>query len=88
MKIIFNTYKGILIPVSSTTFLGGQNFVFVVKNSNGQKTVKQIPITLGELQNGKYIVKSGLKAGDTIVTPGIQKLYDGAHIKIEQDEDR
>lgn len=87
IKIIYSKNKGLLIPVSSTSFLGGQDFAFIVKEKDGEKIVKQVPITLGELQNGKYIVKKGLQEGDEIVTKGIQKLYDEAYITIEQSEE-
>lgn len=86
IRAIYNKHAGILIPPVSKTFLAGQDFVFVIKEKNGQKIVKQTPVTLGELQNGKYIVTKGLQEGDCIVTNGIQKLYDGAPVEIGEGE--
>lgn len=84
-KIIFNKTKAILIPVTSVAKVAGQDFVFLAKEESSQLVAKQTPIVTGDIQNGKYIVKSGLKAGDNIVIKGIQKLYDGA--LIEQGEE-
>ena len=44
---------------------------------------KQHPLVVGELLGNDYVVKSGLKAGDRVVTTGIQKLGNGAPVKPE-----
>lgn len=86
VRVIYNKKHGILVPVSAKTHLVGQDFVYVVKDENGKQIVKQTPITLGEIQQDKYVVEKGLKEGDCIVIRGIQKLYDGAEVKIEKEE--
>ncbi|MBW4665081.1 MAG: hypothetical protein KME01_12920 [Chroococcus sp. CMT-3BRIN-NPC107] len=42
--------------------------------------VRQQPVKLGEIQGNSYQVIEGLKAGEKIVTSGIQKLSNGAPI--------
>lgn len=86
VKVIYSKKQGILVPGSAKIHLTGQDFVFVVKEENGKHIVKQTPVTLGEIQNDKYVVEKGLKAGDSIVVRGIQKVYDGAEVKIEKEE--
>ena len=86
VRVIYNKKSGILIPISAKIHLVGQDFVFVIKDENGKETVKQIPVTLGEIQNDKYVVEKGLKSGDTIVIRGVQKLYDGAEVNVEKEE--
>lgn len=83
-KIIFDKTKAILIPVTSVAKIAGQDFVFIAKEEKGQLIAKQVPIVTGNIQDGKYIIKSGLKDGDNVVIKGIQKLYDGALIEDEQ----
>lgn len=85
-KIIFDKTKAILIPVTSVAKIAGQDFVYLAVEENGQLTAKQTPIITGDIQNGKYIVKDGLKNGDNVVIKGIQKMYDGALIENEQGE--
>jgi len=82
-RVIFSTQKRIMLPAGSTTHIGGQDFTYIVKSENGQLIAHQIPVELGEIQNEKYIVKSGLSEGDIVVVKGIQKLYDGAPVKPE-----
>ena len=86
IRVIYNEYDGILIPVTASTFVAGQDFAFVIQDKDGQKVVKQVPITLGELYNGKHIVKSGLNKGDCIVSKGIQKLADETVVEISEVE--
>lgn len=85
-KIIFNKTRAILIPVTSVAKIAGQNFVFLARVEGGKMIARQVPIVSGNLQDGRYIVKNGLKAGDSVVIKGIQKLYDGALIENEQGE--
>src|SRR5574344_520384 len=85
-RVLYSKSQGILIPTSAVTHLGGQDFAFVVNENEGQKTVKQVPITVGEIQNEKYVIKKGLNIGDCIVTQGVQKLYDGAVVTTGKEE--
>lgn len=85
-RVLYSKSEGILIPTSAVTHLGGQDFAFVVNENEGQKTVKQVPITVGEIQNEKYVIKKGLNIGDCIVTQGVQKLYDGAVVTTGKEE--
>ena len=80
-QIIIPTVKSnaILIPQSSTTQV--QDKVFVYKLAANNKVV-YTEITVNPQNDGKnYIVTSGLKPGEKIVTNGITKLTDGMEIK-------
>ena len=65
VKLVFDTAKSLLLPIGSTTHLGG---------------------TIDKMQDGKYIVKSGLAENDVVIVKGIQKLYEGAPIIEEAEE--
>ncbi|MDD3420110.1 MAG: efflux RND transporter periplasmic adaptor subunit [Candidatus Gastranaerophilales bacterium] len=84
LKVIYSKAQGILVPTGAVTHLGGQDFAFVVDKSGKQPIAKQKTVIIGEIQNGKYIVKKGLNSGDCVVTSGIQKIYDGAPVTITQ----
>ena len=71
----------LLIPYQSVTEQMSEYFVFVVGDSS---KVRQQKLTLGAKINGNVIVKSGLKAGDLVVTEGTQKIRDGAKVKVTQ----
>lgn len=82
VRVIYNKANGILAPTSSISHFGGQDFVFLVNKKETKSFVKQLPVKLGDIQDDKYVVLSGIKAGDEIVTQGLQKLMDGAPITI------
>ena len=86
VRVIYNKKQGLMVPGNAKTHLTGQDFVFVVKEENGKQIVKQTPVALGEIQQDKYVVEKGLTPGDCIVVRGIQKVYDGAEVKIEKEE--
>ena len=68
----------IMIPQSATTEIQDKKFVFVLQPDN---TLKNIEIKVFNLNDGKYYyVTDGLKAGDKIVTEGVQNLRDGQSI--------
>lgn len=79
-RVIFNKVSGILAPTGAVSHLGGQDFVFLVVKKGNQSFVKQQSVKLGEIQGDKYVIISGLKSGDEIVSMGIQKLMDGAPV--------
>jgi RND family efflux transporter MFP subunit len=72
----------ILIPSKAITEQMGENFVFVVGDSN---KVSQTKIATGIRINNNTVVKDGLQPNDIIVTDGIQKLRDGAVVKLASD---
>lgn len=70
----------IVIPVSATFEL--QDIVFVYKVEQGKAVAVKLGVELSD--NGKeYIVKSGLAAGDTIITEGVGLIRDGQQVNIK-----
>ena len=86
-RIIWNQQPGILIPTQAVNRLGGQSFVFVVEEDRSKEkpqfVVHQKPVKLGDVQNDRYPVLEGIKAGDRVATSNILKLRDGAAIQPE-----
>ena len=69
----------ILVPQKATYQIQYMNFFFVLIDDS---TVTSTEITIASIDNGKeYMVTSGLKAGDRIVTEGVNTLKDGMTIK-------
>ena len=73
----------VLIPYKAVTEQMGEYFVFIVQGNK----VEQRKITLGTRINEKVIVNEGLQAGERIATEGIQKLKDGAAVKVSAPSD-
>lgn len=60
---------------------GGKNIVFVVRDGNGQPQ----PVTLGVSVGNRFVVISGLKAGDRVVVRGNENLRPGQRLRISGD---
>jgi RND family efflux transporter MFP subunit len=84
-RIIWNQKPGILIPAQAVNRIGGQSFVYVVEEDTSkgkpQSVVHQKPVKLGDVQNDRYPILEGIKAGDRLAVSNILKLRDGAPIQ-------
>lgn len=78
--LIPNVYNAsISIPQSATYEIQDKKFVYIVNSSN---KAEQREITVADQNDGQsYIVTGGLKAGERIVTEGVNTLKDGTTIK-------
>jgi membrane fusion protein, multidrug efflux system len=73
-----STEKSVMIPFKSVTEQLGEFFVYVVDSAK----VSQRRVLLGKQVNRDIIVRDGLKAGETIVTEGVQNLREGSAISV------
>ncbi|ARP83094.1 efflux transporter periplasmic adaptor subunit [Bordetella genomosp. 8] len=46
--------------------------------------IDQVNVTTGNALNGRWVITSGLKAGDVVVVEGFQKVRPGAPVKVSQ----
>ncbi|HEX4301050.1 MAG TPA: efflux RND transporter periplasmic adaptor subunit [Gammaproteobacteria bacterium] len=74
----------VIIPSVAVTYNTFGNFVYVVSADpqSGVQVVHQRMIVTGDERQGKVVVESGLKAGETVVTAGQTKLHEGSHIAV------
>lgn len=79
VTVIAERHEGaVLVPEEAIVPIGGQRLVFRIDAGK----VKVVPVTLGVRRPGQVEITSGLKAGDTVVTAGQQKLRDGAPVMV------
>ncbi|MBA1247458.1 MdtA/MuxA family multidrug efflux RND transporter periplasmic adaptor subunit [Pseudomonas luteola] len=71
----------IVIPISAIQRNDEGPYVFVVGEGNKVATRK---VSLGEIQGEQVEVRSGLDAGETVVTEGLDRLRDGQTVKVTQ----
>ena len=71
--------KALLVPQQALqrTPDGAQSLMLV----NKENKVEQVPVTTGGAVKTNWIVTSGLKAGDTVVVEGFQKIRPGAPVQ-------
>lgn len=82
VQLLEDTLHGQLVIPEAAVRRGAPNgvvstFVYLVKPDN---TVTVRPVVLGTLDGDRVAVKSGLAAGDTVVTEGGDRLRDGARV--------
>jgi RND family efflux transporter MFP subunit len=83
-RIVWRTVKGLTVPVTSVLRISGQYFCFLAEpGPQGGLVAKQRPIGVGHVVGNDYVVQSGLKAGETLIVSGIQKIGDGAPVRAE-----
>ena len=72
-----NRFPSIVIPYKAVTEQLGENFTYVVGDSN---KVRQQKVELGPQLGGGVVITSGLQPGDRVVVEGVQNLHQGSVI--------
>jgi RND family efflux transporter MFP subunit len=73
----YGNTAAITIPVNTLQNDDKGKFVMVAATENGKLVARKRAVIVGELYNDQLEVKSGLAAGDQLITEGFQGLYDG-----------
>jgi multidrug efflux system membrane fusion protein len=70
-------YEAVLVRERSDASDRGQRYVVVVQKDN---TAEFRPIGLGPLYEEMQVIKSGVKAGETVVVDGLLKIRPGQKV--------
>jgi len=73
----YSTENAISIPVNTLQNDETGKYVMVAVNEKGYLIARKRMVTVGEFYKDQLEIKTGLQAGDQIVTEGFQSLYDG-----------
>ncbi|MBU3714335.1 MAG: HlyD family efflux transporter periplasmic adaptor subunit, partial [Ferruginibacter sp.] len=80
----YQSQNALTIPVNTIQSDENSKYVFIMENrGNGKFAARKRIINMGEVYGEYAEVKSGLKAGDQLITEGYQNLYDGQLITTE-----
>lgn len=71
----------LLVPQRAVTELQGSYEVAVVGSDN-KVTIR--PVKVGERVDALWILESGVKPGELVIVEGLQKVRDGATVKVKQ----
>jgi RND family efflux transporter MFP subunit len=83
-RIVWRSVQGLTVPVTAVVRISGQYFCFLAESGpQGGLVARQKPLEVGEMIGNDYVVRSGLKAGETLIVSGIQKIGDGAPVRPE-----
>jgi multidrug efflux system membrane fusion protein len=75
----------ILVPAQAVQTGQDGSFVFVVARD---LSAQPRPVVVGDSLDGQTVIKSGIKAGETVVTDGQLRLFPGAKVRIKSSLDQ
>ena len=75
--------NAIAIPVNTVATDEKGKYVYISVTEGGKQIARKKMITIGELYNQFVEVKSGLTAGEQLITEGFQNIYDGQVLRID-----
>jgi RND family efflux transporter MFP subunit len=82
-QIVWTQAPALTVPVVSLNRINGQYFAYVAEAGEAGATVaRQRAVEPGPMVGNDYVVKSGLKAGEMLIVSGVQKIRDGAPVKV------
>jgi len=73
----YSASNTITVPVNTLQTDEQGKYVLVAVNENGKMIARKKHVEIGEMYNNELEIKSGLSAGDQLITDGFQNLYDG-----------
>lgn len=77
-QTLIKNHQVLAIPgISLVPSLSGYS-VYMIEDHK----VKAVPVTIGERDNELISITSGLKAGDKVITTGIEKVQPGTHVTV------
>ena len=71
--------SGIVVPASCVQTVANGLAVWTVKNGKSYRSI----IEVSDFVKNGVLVQKGLENGDTIITVGYQKLYNGAKVSFK-----
>lgn len=75
--VLYTVPDAVLIPYAAVQLTQSGPVVFVIQGDN---TVQQRSVQLGQKEDTQVIILEGIKAGEKIVTEGQINLFQGAHV--------
>ncbi len=83
LKIVdYKNTKAFIVPLTAVQKSGDGHYVFVKAEEGGKQIAKRKTIEVGTVYNGVAEIKSGLEAGDQVITSGYASVIEGDEIKL------
>jgi membrane fusion protein (multidrug efflux system) len=79
----YNASNAIVIPVNAVGTDEKGKYVYIAVTEAGKLIARKKQITLGQLYNQNIEVKTGLNAGEQLITEGFQNIYDGQSLRTD-----
>ncbi|MFA5522220.1 MAG: efflux RND transporter periplasmic adaptor subunit [Castellaniella sp.] len=83
VQLQFDSKDALVVPEAAIAPAGDMNYVYRVEAG---KAVR-VAVGLGLRRDGLVEIVAGLEAGDEVLVSGLQKVHDGAAVRVLQDSD-
>ncbi|MBI2284421.1 MAG: efflux RND transporter periplasmic adaptor subunit [Bacteroidetes bacterium] len=78
----YSANNAIAIPVNTVGTDEKGKYVYIAVTENGKLVARKRTIVVGELYKALIEIKSGLTAGEKLITDGFQNIYDGQILRV------
>ena len=83
VQVVWSTDDGLTVPMMAVSRINGLYFVFVAEpGEDGALVARQRPIQVGPPVGNDYVLLGGLSAGAQVIVSGVQKIGDGAPVRV------
>ncbi len=79
----YDAANAIAIPLNTLQNDEKGKFVMIASTENGKLIARKRPVNIGSLNGNLLEIKTGLKAGDALITEGFGSLYEGQLLTIK-----
>ncbi len=77
-----NNSSKLSVPTSALIVRDGEYSVYTVSDDGMQAKVKRVSVTIGQVNNSRTEILSGIKENDVVITSGLSNLHDGDSVTI------
>ncbi|MGD1713813.1 efflux RND transporter periplasmic adaptor subunit [Dapis sp. BLCC M172] len=88
VNVIWEERQALVVPMTAVGFEGETRFVYLLEGEGEEQKARRQIIKLGLVKGDMAEVLSGLQSGDNLIVSGIQRLNDGAAVKVLGSEKR
>jgi multidrug efflux pump subunit AcrA (membrane-fusion protein) len=81
-RIVWSEHPALTVPVNAVSRMAGSTSSSSPSRREQGTVARQKPIVVGEIVGDDYVVRSGLNAGERVIVSNIQKIGDGAPVKV------
>ena len=74
----------VTVPETAVTYSLHGNIVYVIDSTGERSTVSPRIVTVGDSRDGLIAILHGVKAGETVVSAGQNKLFRGATVRVDE----
>jgi RND family efflux transporter MFP subunit len=81
-RVVWSERPALTAPVIALNRVGSQYFAYVAEAGPGGLVARQRLVEPGPVVGNDYVIESGLKPGERLIVSGVQRIADGAPVKV------